>query len=635
MEIVKYLNLGNNIEHKIKNSTLYKTGVLGYAENAIDKINMSDKGKDIFKNTVRVVTAGAIVLGACDRLPNKDSFTVTQPGTTPGLVVPPPDGTEISSGGVTTEAPFVTPISTEVSIVGYGGQLTVEQQAFTETQRAQGMKIGLENYVNYWEEFRVFADGTQLSLIPYPDQSDPTNINKMVYVAEVSGDLNYDGFVITIPIAQYQKYLETGDPQVMLPPQNAITLMENTDPFKMTKQVKEGSIPNLAGIPIGAVNGVMNGEFVYFAPGTTGALEVVGKLDENFKWTVAMESSLRIENLVSNKWRNYSIVENSNGYYEMKDSQGNLIPEVKLFIDGTAEIENVGVIAFQNIHVIDGKLIAGLRSLEQGKWSIPNTKSAQEMITSIENKEKDTFALDILLGHPKEAEMIKTMQNENNTVMTQEAMRAEYAGIKIEYNGETYDTDVDFNKLVPPKSQEIGNYSGEIVLSGGPVMRYGNYRIVSEAKDPSLGYNGKLSAIRPMQIGVETGWYNINLIPESGLGKWDENDAVEIVHAPVILVNSNGSFVSAMEIIDQGQILPLANYLSKEGRVVLWPRLTLNEVAYKAVNSVPIAVVTNTVTRKFVTQINQKVFEGFDWPSNTEQLKYKVLPEQFDNAIFN
>lgn len=288
---MKYLNLGNNIEHKIKNSTLYKTGVLGYAENAIDKINMSDKGKDIFKNTVRVVTAGAIVLGACDRLPNKDSFTVTQPGTTPGLVVPPPDGTEISGGGVVTEAPFVTPISTEISIVGYGGQLTAEQQAFTKTERAQGMKIGLENYVNYWEEFKVFADGTQLSLIPYPDQSDPTDINKMVYVAEVSGDLNYDGFVITIPIAQYQKYLETGDPQTMLPPQNATSLMENTDPFKMTKQVEEGSIPNLAGIPIGAVNGVMNGEFVYFAPGTTGALEVVGELDENFKWKQTAETA--------------------------------------------------------------------------------------------------------------------------------------------------------------------------------------------------------------------------------------------------------------------------------------------------------------------------------------------------------
>ena len=295
MEIAKYLNMGHNIEHKIKSSTLYENGVLGYAENAIDKINMSDKGKDIFKNTVRVAVAGAIVLGACDRLPKKDSSAVTQPGNTPGLVVPPPDGAEIPGGGSAIEAPSVTPVSTEIPIVGYGGQLTAEQQAFTETQRAQGMKIGLENYVNYWEEFRVFASGTQLSLIPYPDQSDPTNINKMVYVAEVSGDLNYDGFVITIPIAQYQKYLETGDPQVMLPPQNATTLMENTDPFKMSKQVEEGSIPNLAGIPTGAVNGVMNGEFVYFAPGTTGALEVVGKLDKNFQWGVTPEGQLSLD----------------------------------------------------------------------------------------------------------------------------------------------------------------------------------------------------------------------------------------------------------------------------------------------------------------------------------------------------
>lgn len=182
------------------------------------------------------------------------------------------------------------PAPTEIPLLGYGGPYTAEQKAFTESPRAQEMKKGLEDYVKYWEKFKVFAPGTQLSLLPYEDQTDITNKDKMIYVAEVYNDPNYDGFVVTIPMAQYMRYLETGDPQVMIPPKDATTLMENTDPFKMTKQVKEGSVPALAGIPVGAVNGVQNGEFVYFMPGTAGSLVVVGQLDKNFQWVKKEEA---------------------------------------------------------------------------------------------------------------------------------------------------------------------------------------------------------------------------------------------------------------------------------------------------------------------------------------------------------
>lgn len=226
-----------------------------------------------------IVTLMGLMVGVGMLLSACDGTTPTVVGGDGGTGTSP---TASETGGVPTGE--VAPTSTEVPLLGYGGVASVEQQAFMESPRAQGMKAGLENYVSYWEEFKVFAPGTQLSLVPYADQADPTNQDKMVYVAEVAGDPNYDGFVVTIPIAQYEKYLVTGDPQVMLPPQGATALMENTDPFKMSKQVREGSVPAQAGIPIGAVNGLQYGEFVYFMQGADGTLQVVGHLDEKGQW---------------------------------------------------------------------------------------------------------------------------------------------------------------------------------------------------------------------------------------------------------------------------------------------------------------------------------------------------------------
>lgn len=234
----------------------------------------------------RLVTsflALTFAIEACSSpLSTRESSTGVAPSTTVA--------TE-TTGDTTTETAVANPTSTEVPVVGYGGLPSAEQKAFMESNRAQEMQKGLENYVTYWEEFGVFAKGTKLSMVPYVDLGDPKNPDKMVYVAEVSGDPNYEGYVVTVPIAQYEKYLQTGDPETMLPPQGATSLQENTDPFKMSKQVKKDSIPNQAGIPVGAVNGVKDGQFVYFAPGTTGALEVVGHLDETFHWKAESTSN--------------------------------------------------------------------------------------------------------------------------------------------------------------------------------------------------------------------------------------------------------------------------------------------------------------------------------------------------------
>lgn len=211
----------------------------------------------------------AIGLGAC-------AASIENPTMTP--VLPSVVATETAGASGSPEPSATVGVTpTEGALVGSGGPLSeAEQKAIEASPRYQDILKYTGLNMDYWQSVGVFAKDIPWNMKPLPDQSDPTNVDKFLYVIEIPGDQNFN---YTIPIAPYMKYLETGDPEVMLPPQGATTLQENTDPFKMTKQVTKDSVPGQAGIPVGAVNGVKDGKFVYFAPGANGALEVVGGLD--------------------------------------------------------------------------------------------------------------------------------------------------------------------------------------------------------------------------------------------------------------------------------------------------------------------------------------------------------------------
>lgn len=353
------------------------------------------------------------------------------------------------------------------------------------------------------------------------------------------------------------------------------------------------------------------------------------------------ESILTNNALENGKWGNYTFIENSNGYYEMKDSQGNLIPDVKLFRDGTAELthkingkaENL-YIAFQAIHVTKEKLIMGLWDYdsENKAWSGVNTKSSTEMVNNVETGENDPYKLVILRGHEKEKKMTETMFLARDEAMTQEVMRAEFEDITVEYNFQEYNTSEDFNKLVVPARWEIDNYSRESQANGGPAKTTGIYKLTPYSKDATLGYNGKLSPISPQQIGLEEGWFNVEMHSLSPEGKWELR--AKAIHLPFVLVNPDGTFMAVSSMGTEDLILKrLDGFLTKATRDGAPVELETDEIIAGFHHGV--VVISDPDTRNFVVSVNLTALENFNLPELDHPLTYKTkLPEVLKKLIF-
>ena len=185
----------------------------------------------------------------------------------------------------------VTPsaISTEQPFVGYGGELTEDQQAFIESEEGIRLAQAYDDYANYLMQARIdggdtyWAKGTKISLIPMMDRKYPGDISKGFFVGEVTTDPKMKGSFFTMPMSQVKKYLETRDVNVLAPPPSTGKLFGYSEPVFLTRQVTDGSVPAEAGIEIGSILQFFDQNFVYQA-GTIENLEITGHMDENFQW---------------------------------------------------------------------------------------------------------------------------------------------------------------------------------------------------------------------------------------------------------------------------------------------------------------------------------------------------------------
>ena len=190
----------------------------------------------------------------------------------------------------------VTPsaISTEQPFVGYGGELTEDQQAFIESEDGIRLAQAYDDYANYLMQASkdgggtYWAKGTKISLIPMMDSKYPGDISKGFFVGEITTDLKKKGSFFTMPMSQVKKYLETRDVNVLAPPPSTGKLFDYSEPVFLTRQVTEGSAPAEAGIEIGSILQFFDQNFVYQA-GTLENLEITGHMDENFKWVADSE----------------------------------------------------------------------------------------------------------------------------------------------------------------------------------------------------------------------------------------------------------------------------------------------------------------------------------------------------------
>jgi len=103
--------------------------------------------------------------------------------------------------------------------------------------------------------------------------------------------------VFTLPMNQVQGYLETGDiNQLIPPPTEAAELQPLTEPFFLSRQVVEGSVPAQNGIPVGSVLDFYDQGFVY-GSGIIADMELAGYMDENFQWVEGIKPITLTEGL--------------------------------------------------------------------------------------------------------------------------------------------------------------------------------------------------------------------------------------------------------------------------------------------------------------------------------------------------
>jgi len=331
---------------------------------------------------------------------------------------------------------------------------------------------------------------------------------------------------------------------------------------------------------------------------------------------VFSSETLTVENLVSHKWGKYTFIENSNGYYEMKDSQGNLIPEVKLFKDGTAERtvkfngrNEILTVAFQAITVGEnGQLILGVWEYQNGAWSEAITDPAPKSAEDTAN----FHTLAILQGHEKEQAMIDTVFLARDMAFSSENYRpmSEFENISVTYNFNTYD-----NFDVKPKEWIFQNWDRQ---------RPGEFKFRAVSPDSNgIAYEDGTSTsnARPMQVALGSGWFNLEIYNTDGTQQPDT------INVPILAMNADRSLIDVSALLRQDDLKKVVHLLTKESRGRFFIRLYDKPIRDDG------WTMTDGQLTAFVADINQEYFETIGGPKldNSRIIKslYKELGQTF------
>lgn len=310
-----------NLGEKAKQMTsplLQRSGVLTLAP-------ATSEGGQIRKKDAISFAALVLFLVSCGVLPKGVPTIDATPGS------PPEPKSSPALDSTRTARPTVPPVEvTSTAVViesGYGGAVNDELlNKFKERKQTKDLERGYREYIKYWESVKYFGSGggKRVTFLPMFDPEFPNDPEKAILAMELSGDASFNGFVFTIPAAQMARYLVSGNPDDLTPPQGATTLQEGTDAFKMTKQVGKDSIPFQRGIPEGAVLEYWNGQFVYVLGRGVDA-KVVGRLDQNYQWEAVREVNMTFE-----QWKNVLSGPYEGGPYD-QNGKGTIYPDRWIF----------------------------------------------------------------------------------------------------------------------------------------------------------------------------------------------------------------------------------------------------------------------------------------------------------------
>jgi len=338
-------------------------------------------------------------------------------------------------------------------------------------------------------------------------------------------------------------------------------------------------------------------------------------------WRVEV-TSLSIENLDTNKWGNYSFIENPDGYYEMKDFQGNLIPEVKLFGDGTAELTYSSkklAVAFQAISIgTEDQLALGLWDFKNGEWTMAPGHTAEDVRSG--EYASDSHKLVVIRGNEViEKKLTDTIFTARDLYMNNtEGYRpeSEFEDISVTVNFKTID-----NFDVRPKEWMMQNFSRNFKVFG----KTGVYRFSPSSTSNEVVYKdgSTLSYARPIQVELGNGWFRVERYDASN------NLKDSLVHVPVVSMNTDRSINNMSALIKESDLPRLIPLLNKEDRggIDIW-------LFSKTVAQMPAAILADTELMDFTAGINNSnFFDVIDEPKLDTQLTLKSLPKESSEAF--
>lgn len=343
---------------------------------------------------------------------------------------------------------------------------------------------------------------------------------------------------------------------------------------------------------------------------------------ESGKWAPIIEGSLAIENLDSHTWGSYSIIENTDGYYEMKDSQGNLIPDVKLFSDSTAELKYDSkklTVAFEAITIgPDGQLAFGLWDYQNDKWTMAPGHSAEDIRSG--EYANDFHKLVVVRGNDEiESRLTDTIFMARDLYMnnTQGYRPAsEFEGITVTYNFKTVE-----NFDVRPKEWQMNNFSRNWKALG----KNGAYRFQPFSQNNEVVYDDRstLSYARPMQVGLlGPGWFKVDIYNKGELSQ-------SAYHAPIVAMNTDRSLIHGSALIDKDNLSNVIPLLNRDDRGKL--RIFLFS---KTIVPMPSLIFSNTELMSFTSSINHANYVDIvGVPELDTDYPLQSFPKEFSKTL--
>jgi hypothetical protein len=335
-----------------------------------------------------------------------------------------------------------------------------------------------------------------------------------------------------------------------------------------------------------------------------------------------MGSSLTVENLDAKKWGNYSLIENPDGYYEMKDSQGNLIPEVKLFKDGTAELTYSSkklAVAFQAISIgTEGQLSFGLWDFKNGEWTMTPGHTAEDMRSG--EYASDSHKLVVIRGDDEiEKKLTDTIFMARDLYMNNtEGYRpaSEFEGITVvTLNGKT-----------------IENFDGpakgwKMLWGSEGVHKAGIFYFKPDLKnrDVIAQSNSRESDARPLQVALGIGYFPVTIINPR------YNQEMSALHVPVVAKEPNEilNLSALINISDLPRLNPYLENKEMRGRLFIW----LVKATQPHLEDP--GIIADPVLLGFVGEANRSFFSSMPvLPSISFAPKYNSLPSELQSVFF-